>query len=34
MSLFVSIASLALLAAVVVLVLAQHWDERHGDNHF
>jgi hypothetical protein len=34
MSLFLSIASLAILAAVVALVLAQHWHERHGDNHF
>ena len=31
---FISIAGFALLAAVVAIVLANHWNERHGDNHF
>jgi hypothetical protein len=34
MSLFISIAGFVVFAAVVALVLAHHWNERHGDNHF
>jgi hypothetical protein len=34
MSLFIGIASLTLLSAVVALVLSHHWEERHGDNHY
>lgn len=34
MMLFISIAGFALLVAVVALVLSNHWNEQHGDNHF
>jgi len=34
MSLFIAIASLSILASVIALVLAHHWNERHGDNHY
>ena len=34
MPLFVTIAAFVILAAVVALVLSNHWNERYGDNHF
>jgi hypothetical protein len=34
MELFVTIAAVALLVAIVSFVLYCHWQEFHGDNHF
>ena len=34
MSLFISLAAIVLLLGIVSFVLACHWNEFHGDNHF
>ena len=34
MDLFLMIAAVALVAAIVSFVLYSHWQEFHGDNHF
>jgi len=34
MELFLTIAAVALVSAVVAFVLTSHWQEFHGDNHF
>ncbi len=34
MSFFISLISVVLLVAVLSFVLACHWNEFHGDNHF
>jgi len=34
MAFFLSIFSIFMLVAVLAWVLANHWDEVHGDNHF
>jgi hypothetical protein len=34
MSLFVTLAAVALFVAIVSFVLYSHWQEFHGDNHY
>ena len=34
MSMFISLAATVLLVSIVSFVLACHWSEFHGDNHF
>lgn len=34
MSFFIALSATALVLAAVAFVIANHWNERHGDNHF